>query len=68
MDLIRGEAQPGDIFLLCSDGLTDMIEDHQIQELLSLAINLNEKVIRLVEVAKAAGGYDNVTVALCEVI
>ncbi len=68
MDLIRGEAQPGDIFLLCSDALTDMIEDHQIQELLSLAINLNEKVIRLVEAAKAAGGYDNVTVALCEVI
>jgi serine/threonine protein phosphatase PrpC len=67
VDLIRGQGQPGDVFLLCSDGLHDMIEDYQIQELLSLSVNVNEKAERLIEAAKAAGGHDNVTVALCEV-
>jgi serine/threonine protein phosphatase PrpC len=68
VDLIKGQSRPGDLFLLCSDGLSDMIEDYQIQELLSLSVNVNEKAERLIEAAKAAGGHDNVTVALCEVL
>jgi PPM family protein phosphatase len=67
VDLIRGMTQPGDIFLLCSDGLTDMLVDDQIQELLSLPMSADEKARRLIEAANSAGGYDNVTVALCEV-
>ncbi len=67
VDLIRGEGRLGDIFLLCSDGLPDMVTDHSIQELLSLPVDLKEKSDRLIEAAKAAGGRDNVTVALCEV-
>ena len=67
VDLVRGKSQPGDIFLLCSDGLTDMLADDQIQELLSLSLSPLEKVEKLVEAAKSAGGYDNITVALCEV-
>jgi protein phosphatase len=68
VDLIRGISQPGDIFLLCSDGLTDMLVDDQIQELLSLSLSVDEKANKLIEAANSAGGYDNVTVALCEVI
>ncbi|HUJ89596.1 MAG TPA: Stp1/IreP family PP2C-type Ser/Thr phosphatase [Syntrophorhabdales bacterium] len=68
VDLIKGISQPGDIFLLCSDGLTDMLVDDQIQELLSLSLSVDEKAEKLIETANSAGGYDNVTVALCEVI
>jgi protein phosphatase len=67
VDFIRGKCQPGDIFLLCSDGLTDMVEDHSVQTILSLPANLFTKVERLVESAKSAGGYDNITVVLCEI-
>ena len=67
VDIIRGVSQPGDIFLLCSDGLTDMLEDDQIQELLSLPLSPNEKAEKLIEAANSAGGYDNITAALCEV-
>ncbi len=68
VDLIRGASEPGDIFLLCSDGLTDMLEDTAIQEVLSLSLDLDEKAQKLIDAAKSAGGYDNITVALCEVI
>lgn len=67
VDIIRGKARPGDIFLLCSDGLTDMIEDPAIREALLLPLGLEQKADRLIELAKAAGGKDNITVALCEV-
>ena len=67
VDLIRGASEPGDIFLLCSDGLTDMLEDATIQEVLSLSLDLDEKAQKLIDAAKSAGGYDNITVALCEV-
>ena len=68
VDLIRGEGRPGDIFLLCSDGLPDMVADQRIQELLALPVGLDEKADSLIEAAKAAGGHDNVTVALCEIL
>jgi protein phosphatase len=68
VDLIRGKNRPGDIFLLCSDGLTDMVEDTLIREVLVLSLGLNQKVDRLIELAKSAGGRDNITVTLCEVI
>lgn len=68
VDLIKGAGKQGDIFLLCSDGLTDMLENDQIQELLSLSLGLDEKAKKLIEAANSAGGYDNITVALCELI
>jgi protein phosphatase len=67
LDLIRGTFLPSDFFLLCSDGLTDMIEEHSIQDILSHPISLGEKVDRLVESANSAGGLDNITVILTEI-
>jgi protein phosphatase len=67
VDIIRGKTRPGDIFLLCSDGLTDMLEDAAIQEALLLSPGLEQKADRLIALAKAAGGNDNITVTLCEV-
>jgi protein phosphatase len=59
---------PGDLYLLCSDGLTSMIDDLIIQEVLSRPLSLSPKVDQLIEGAKMAGGYDNITVILCEVM
>lgn len=67
LDLIRGNAYPHDQFLMCSDGLTDMIDDSQIQTILSSPMTLNQKVDRLIEMALSAGGADNVTVVLVEI-
>ena len=67
VDLLKGKIQPGDIFLLCSDGLTDMVDEAAIGEVLSSLGTCAEKGERLIELAKAAGGYDNITVVLCEV-
>lgn len=56
-------AEPGDLYLLCSDGLTDMVEDGKIQEILEAPVKEEEeRATRLVEAANAAGGRDNVTV------
>jgi len=68
VDIIRGKGMPGDTFLLCSDGLTDMIKDSVIQEILSLPNDMSHKVDMLIGLAKSEGGNDNITVVLCGVI
>ena len=65
-DIIKGSIYPGDVSLLCSDGLTDMVADQQIQEVLSLSTDLSKKTKKLVDMAKLAGGRDNITVVLSE--
>jgi len=67
VDLVRGRAQAGDLFLLCSDGLTDMVEDSVIEETLARGGSLDGMAERLVRLACEAGGHDNVTVVLCRV-
>jgi len=64
LDLLRGKLLPGDLFLLNSDGLTDMIQDDQIREVLTTDVDIHRKVDELIESAKAAGGLDNITVVL----
>ncbi len=69
VDLIRGDIMPGDCFLLCSDGLTDMVEDSDIENALtSSSDNLSKKVEHLIGLAKTAGGDDNITAVLCEIV
>ena len=68
IDLLKAKTSPQDLFLLCSDGLTDMISDDQIQDILEADIHINRKAEELIETAKAAGGYDNITVVLAAVI
>jgi serine/threonine protein phosphatase PrpC len=55
----------GDLFLLCSDGLYNMVSDDQIDKLLSL--NSVDPAAELVNTANDAGGFDNITVVLIEV-
>jgi PPM family protein phosphatase len=66
-DLIRGRIQMGDLFLLCSDGLTDMVDEVVLGQVLGAELPLPHKVDRLIELANSAGGHDNITVILGEV-
>ncbi|MDL2224004.1 Stp1/IreP family PP2C-type Ser/Thr phosphatase [Bacteroidales bacterium OttesenSCG-928-M06] len=54
----------GDVFLICSDGLSGMVPDKQIQAILSKKISLEEQETALMSTAKAAGGLDNITFQL----
>jgi protein phosphatase len=63
-DIFALEAEPGDLFLLCSDGLTREISDAQIESLLGIELTLDELCARLVNSAKKAGGHDNITCLL----
>lgn len=65
-DIHRGALLPGEMILLCSDGLTDMADEADIEAILAGPGPLAEKGKRLVDLALAAGGRDNVTVVLCE--
>jgi protein phosphatase len=59
---------PGDVYLLCSDGLNDMVEDDEIAMTLgALAANLELCATQLIEMAKDNGGRDNVSVILVKV-
>lgn len=54
----------GDILLICSDGLSGMMDDDDILEVLSTTPNVNEAGKALIELAKAGGGTDNITVQI----
>lgn len=54
-------AAPGDVFLICSDGLTTMLGEAQIARLLSRATSMEAAVRALVDEANRAGGRDNIT-------
>lgn len=58
--------EPGDLYLMCSDGLTDMLDDEAIGVVLAQDIPLSEKALTLVERANAQGGRDNVSVVLAQ--
>lgn len=63
------DVMEGDIYLLCSDGLNDMIEDDEMQmTLIALRTNLELTAQQLVQAANDAGGRDNISVMLIKVI
>ncbi|HYM56355.1 MAG TPA: Stp1/IreP family PP2C-type Ser/Thr phosphatase, partial [Solirubrobacteraceae bacterium] len=58
------QARPGDVFLLCSDGLTSMVHEPKLQPLFEDAGDLETLGRRLIDAANEAGGRDNITVIL----
>jgi protein phosphatase len=66
-DLEWFEGRAGDRFLLCSDGLSDMVDDATIQRLLG-AETIDQAAADLVRAALENGGYDNVTVVIGELV
>jgi PPM family protein phosphatase len=63
-DIFELETEPGDLFLLCSDGLVRELSDSVVESLLRLDLTLEEMCSRLVEAANEAGGHDNITCLL----
>lgn len=63
-DLEDRHAEPGDVLVVCSDGLTRELSDGRICELISRARNLESACDELVEEARQSGGGDNITVLL----
>lgn len=69
VELQEDVALPGDVYLLCSDGLNDMLEDETIRLTLEeFGANLDRAAERLVEQANEHGGVDNISVVLVRVI
>jgi len=64
VDVNKFECREGDQFLICSDGLSGMVTDAQIQETLAKVTDLDAACGQLIEMANAAGGNDNVTCVL----
>ena len=67
VDIITQPLQPGDVVLLCSDGLSSYVRDPDIADTLSEASDLGMAARGLVDLANRAGGADNVTVVLARV-
>jgi PPM family protein phosphatase len=67
VDVREVQVQPGDLYLLCSDGLTGMLSDNEIRDRLGSGYSLHEICRALVNEANARGGLDNVTVVLLSV-
>ena len=64
MQFQSGDVRSGDVFLLCSDGLSDMLEDPQICELLLNGADAS----KLCTSAEAAGGFDNVSACVIKIV
>lgn len=64
VDVCVDDCQAGDVYLLCSDGLTGMITDEEIGELVSGAPTLELGCQALIDLANSYGGEDNITVVL----
>ncbi|GIV11136.1 MAG: hypothetical protein KatS3mg020_0627 [Fimbriimonadales bacterium] len=65
-DIETFELQAGDVYLLCSDGLTDMVDDAEMEQILK-SERLTRAAWKLVDRALANGGRDNITVMLVQV-
>jgi protein phosphatase len=69
VDLAETELQAGDLYLFCSDGLTNMVTDNQIQTILDIEEGDLMKINgQLIELANEMGGLDNISVILARVV
>ncbi|MFO8058409.1 MAG: Stp1/IreP family PP2C-type Ser/Thr phosphatase [bacterium] len=66
VDLMKEEFQPGDKYLLCSDGLSNMVGDETVQKVIS-EMDIQAAVDELMRMALEAGGLDNTTILVIEI-
>jgi protein phosphatase len=67
VDIFTEKPHVGDTYMLCSDGLTGMLKDDQIQHILMTERDLDRAVARLIQAANEEGGVDNISVVLARV-
>lgn len=64
IDFFEVSLEPGDYVLMCSDGLSNMLEDAEMEEIICSELELGEKAEKLITVANDNGGKDNIAVVL----
>ena len=67
LDLSEFEVQPGDLYVMCSDGLSDMVDDAEIANIVDGEQTMDEKSDALIDAANRHGGRDNISVLLVQV-
>lgn len=66
VDFFEVGLEPGDYVLMCSDGLSNMLEDAEMEEIIGSDLELQEKTEKLITVANDNGGKDNIAVVLVD--
>jgi len=66
--IAKGELKHGDQYLICSDGLTDMLSNYEIDEIMTSTDSAENCAKALVDAALEKGGKDNVTVIVCRIL
>src|SRR4029077_9525111 len=67
VDLQHDEPQQGDIYVLCSDGLSGMVSDEDIQRIVTASGEIREACRQLIQSANERGGEDNITAVLIKI-
>jgi protein phosphatase len=67
-DIYRGEVRVGDLYLVASDGLTGMVDDRRLAQLLNSRAEPDRKVQSLIAEANGRGGLDNITAIIVQVM
>ncbi len=67
VDIASSQVKQGDKILLCTDGLTSMLGDEQVEEIMNEPSNPQSICQKLVDAANQEGGYDNITVIVIEI-
>lgn len=67
MDTVVEDVQEGDMILLCTDGLSGMLQDEEMETVLREEMPVEQKAQKLVSLANKHGGYDNISLVLIEI-
>jgi protein phosphatase len=66
LEVNEHRVEVGDIYLMCSDGLSDMVDDEGIARILSADASLDHNATQLIDAANANGGRDNISVLVAQ--
>jgi protein phosphatase len=67
VDVVVDQPRPGDVYLLCSDGLSGMVTDREMAEIVSAERDVEAACAKLILAANDHGGVDNITALLARV-
>jgi serine/threonine protein phosphatase PrpC len=68
LEVNEHKVEPGDLFLMCSDGLSDMVDDQGIGTILGIEGPLEQRAAQLIDAANANGGRDNISILMVQAV